>query len=637
MNLQSAKRLVSNPAAQSVMLLIVDVGIVWGSTALAYFLRFQGVVPPNFMENVVPVALVATGVFVLLFYMFRLYHQVLRYIGFEMVVRAAGACAAAFTAMALAVVFTTPSGATRPVPIGTLFILTLFTFLGAVSLRSWGRVAMYVQAQTLSSGARRALLIGAGDAGSLLLQDVRAHPGLGLRVVGILDDDPQMQGRLIRGAKVVGTTAELQSKAVELEADEILLAVPSATPAERRTILEAVSAAGLPARIVRMPTEHREPGVGDLHRVSIEDLLGREPVTLDMEPVRKRVEGRCVAVTGAAGSIGSELCRQIAAMGPSRLVLVELDETRLYEVFLEISDLGTTTPVMHLCDIRDDRKVAEVFTLERPAVVLHCAAYKHVPLMEIEPDEAVKTNVQGTRNVLRACEIAGVERFVMISTDKAVDPTTVMGLTKSIAERLTLDSCRRGLHACAVRFGNVLGSRGSVIPLFEEQMRRGGNLRVTHPEVTRYFMTIPEAARLVLQTLAISEGGEIFVLDMGDPVRIVDLAKRMIVLSGAGVSIEFTGLRPAEKLHEVLVQDSEALLPTAVEKISKVSTPPIVPADFADMIGSLGMFARVNDRAEMKKCLARIAPEFVGDGENFIDRSAVVTDQDLFTDEERLF
>ena len=311
--------------------------------------------------------------------------------------------------------------------------------------------------------------------------------------------------------------------------------------------------------------------VQDLRKVEVEDLLGREQTPIDVGQVRSTIAGKVVAVTGAAGSIGSELCRQVMQLSPARLVLIEIDESRLYELWLELSQIDAEVPVMCVCDIRDAEKLERVFEQHKPQVMLHAAAYKHVPLMELSPDEAVKTNVLGTRNVLTACEEHGAERFVLISTDKAVAPANVMGLTKALAEQVMLAEARHGeVLAVAVRFGNVLASRGSVVPIFENQLRHGGPLTVTDPEVTRYFMTIPEASRLVLQAQAIGRTGDIFVLEMGEPVRILDLARKMIALSGVPADIVFVGLRPGEKLHESLVHEHESLEPTGAEKIQRV-------------------------------------------------------------------
>jgi len=344
--------------------------------------------------------------------------------------------------------------------------------------------------------------------------------------------------------------------------------------------------------------------------VSIEALLGRDPVAIDVAGIAKTLAGRSVAVTGAAGSIGSELCRQIMLMHPRELHLLEIDETRLYELFLELRLSDADIPRMQICDVRDAGKVARILTENRVDVVFHAAAYKHVPLMELSPDEAVGTNVGGTRAVLSAALSAGVGHFVLISTDKAVRPSSVMGTTKALAERLAALYARKGLCVSTVRFGNVLGSRGSVVPLFEEQLRRGGPVRVTHPDVTRYFMTIPEAARLVLQAQALSDGGELFVLEMGEPLRILDLARKMITLSGARAEIVFDGLRPGEKLHEVLTHGDHQLVATGCAKILRLNALPLVATDFEYRVGALIDSARSAALPDTVAALAALVPDY---------------------------
>ena len=343
----------------------------------------------------------------------------------------------------------------------------------------------------------------------------------------------------------------------------------------------------------------------------MEDLLGREPTPIDASEVRDTIAGKIVAVTGAAGSIGSELCRQIMLLEPSRLLLIEIDESRLYELWLELRAIDPDVPQMCICDIRDEQRLDALIGEWRPDVLLHAAAYKHVPLMEIAPAEAIKTNVLGTLQVIEACERHGVKRFVLISTDKAVAPLNMMGLTKALAERVVLDAIRtERINAVAVRFGNVLGSRGSVVPIFEEQLSHGGPLTVTDPAVTRYFMTIPEAARLVLQAQAIGQPGDIFVLEMGDPVRIVDLARRMISLSGVPADIEFVGLRPGEKLHETLVNESESLLDTGREKIRRVDRVLVLERDFSEDIRTLIAHAEAGDDNALRRDIERLEPGF---------------------------
>jgi FlaA1/EpsC-like NDP-sugar epimerase len=569
------------------LLVALDAAVIVLATAVGYYVRFESA-PPVEYAAYLPHAMVAgIAVYVALFAAFGVYRLVLRYVGVDTVLRLVGATVIGAALLVGAdFVVRTPQGL-RFVPVGVLFVQWLLTLLGSAGVRLSVRVLAYVG--SAAPAGRRVLIVGAGDAGSLLLRDIESQPDLGLRVVGFLDDDDALLHRTIRGVPVVGMIAHLADAVARLSAEEVLVALPSATPERVREVLNLAASAGVKTRVMpRLVIDKGAVSLADLRRVELEDLLGREPAPIDIEQVRGTVAGKVVAVTGAAGSIGSELCRQALTLGPARLVLIEIDESRLYELWLEIERNHPGVARMRICDIRDADKLDAVFAAERPDLVLHAAAYKHVPLMELEPDEAVKTNVLGTRTVIAACEAHGVERFVLISTDKAVHPQSVMGITKAIAERLAIEACARGrLKTLAVRFGNVLGSRGSVIPLFQEQLRRGGPILVTHEEITRYFMTIPEAARLVLQAQAISDGGDLFVLEMGEPVRIVDLARNMIALSGIPADIEIVGLRPAEKLHEVLVTASEGLMPTERERILRVNAVPVPRADFAERVHAL--------------------------------------------------
>ncbi|MBE0417455.1 MAG: polysaccharide biosynthesis protein [Coriobacteriia bacterium] len=597
---------------QTATFVVLDIIIVWISTLLAYWARFGGSVTPEFLGNVSVVALAASVVFPIVFYVLRLYHHVWRYVGVDMIVKLATGIAIGLAVLSIGVLLITQPGELRPVPLGALVIMSAFVFIGSASVRSFGRLLSYFQTQGRSPSARNVLIVGAGDAGSLLLRDIENQPDLLMHVEGFIDDDPSIANRIIRGVRVLGAVDDIPAVVREHEVDEVLVAVPSASTEQRRRILDACTQAGIKTRIVEsMTLEKKSVGVADLRKVDVEDLLGREPVPIDVEQVSETIAGRVIAVTGAAGSIGSELCRQVINLGPSRLLLIDIDESRTYEMFLELRRTAPDVPRMHICDVRDARKVTELIGKERPSIVLHAAAYKHVPIMELEPDEAVKANIWGTRNVIEACEAVGVDHFVLISTDKAVMPSSVMGATKAVAEMLTIHASRRGLiKASAVRFGNVLGSRGSVIPIFEEQLRKGGPLLVTHPEITRYFMTIPEAARLVLQAQAISDGGELFVLEMGEPVRIVDLARKMITLSGVDAEIEFVGLRPAEKLHETLVHTGQDLLDTDREKIMRVNALKILPDDFDERIDALINTARVGDCVASVRLFTQVAPEF---------------------------
>jgi len=597
-------------------MMLVDVVIVWISTVLAYWVRFGGMVTETFSENMGMVAAAASVVFVVLFFVFKLYHQVWRHVSVDMVVKLATAVAIGLGILTGANFLLTDPGEMRPAPLGVLFGLGVLVFVGSTAIRAFGRLILYFQAQGDVTG-HGVVIIGAGDAGVLLLRDIENQPELRLHVIGFLDDDLRKHKCFIRGVRVLGSIDDLADVVEERGIEEAMIAIPSAHPDQRRHILDRCAEIGLKTRIMgQLAIDSDAVGVSNMRKVEVEDLLGREAVHIDIDRIAASLGGKVVAVTGAAGSIGLELCRQIVLVGPSKLVMIEMDESRLYETFLEIQRLDESVPVMAICDIRDAGKLERIFEREQPQVVLHAAAYKHVPLMEMAPDEAVKTNVLGSRNVIAACERYGVEHFILISTDKAVAPSSVMGLTKAIAERQLLSACRRGLRGSAVRFGNVLGSRGSVVPLFEEQLRKGGPLRVTHPDVTRYFMTIPEAARLVLQAQAISHGGELFVLDMGEPVKIVDLARTMIAVSGVETDVEFMGLRPAEKMHEILIHSEEDLLDTGSEKILRVNALPVTADDFEGIISDLIAAAVADDRVRIKDGFHRLMPDYVGFGEN---------------------
>jgi FlaA1/EpsC-like NDP-sugar epimerase len=593
------------------LLVPLDAVIVLIATVIAYYARFEAQIPQVFGRWMLPLAGVAVIVYVAMFALAGLYKIVLRYVGVDTLLRLIVAVAASFAVLLTLDLLLPPSETMRLVPVGVLFIQAVLVFLGAAATRLAARVLLYLRSSR-GRASRRVLIIGAGSAGSLLLREIQHRPDLELGVIGFLDDLSPLQGRTIGGVQVLGPTSELASVVESEDVDEIIVAMPSASQETVRRILNAAADAEVQTRIMpELVIAKGSVNLRDLRSVDVEDLLGREPTPIDVGEVRDTLAGRCVAVTGAAGSIGAELCRQIARMDPEKLLLIDVDESRLYELWLELADTSPEA-VVCVCDIRDSRKLDEVFATERPSVVLHAAAYKHVPLMELAADEAVKTNIQGTRELIAACEHHEVERFVLISTDKAVSPVNMMGLTKCLAERVLLDAVRRtNLNAVAVRFGNVLGSRGSVVPIFEKQLRHGGPLTVTAPEVTRYFMTIPEASRLVLQAQAIGEPGDIFVLEMGEPVRIVDLARKMIALSGVPADITFVGLRPGEKLHEDLISGHERLVPTVREKIQRVDRVVIPDQDFDDEVTELVRCAESDDRQHLLEAIETLEPGFL--------------------------
>lgn len=421
----------------------------------------------------------------------------------------------------------------------------------------------------------RVMIVGAGDAGASMIKEMRLHPENRKKVVVAIDDNKAKQGSRILGVKIAGGRQDIRRIAKKYEVDEIIIAIPSASQSQIREIAEECSKTKCKVQILPglIDLINEKVTVKKLRDIDIEDLLGRDPVKVNLRAISGYLEGRIVMVTGGGGSIGSELCRQIMRFKPRRLVAVDIYENSIFELANEIKAKFPDVEFdIVIGSVRDHDRMEEVFRKYKPHVVFHAAAHKHVPLMEANPREAIVNNIQGTKNLLDLAEEHAVSKFVLISTDKAVNPTNVMGATKRVAEMLLQDKSRNSrTNYAAVRFGNVLGSNGSVIPIFREQISHGGPVTVTHEEITRYFMTIPEAVQLVIQAGAMAEGGEIFILDMGNPVKIMDLAEKLIRLSGfepyEDIDIKVTGLRPGEKLYEELLLDEEGIQTTAHNKI----------------------------------------------------------------------
>lgn len=488
-----------------------------------------------------------------------------RFSGFDEVKRLTIACLGAGAACALMV----SMARLAEVPRAVLALHPFIALMGVCGVRIAYRM-VYEHARSRITGSdaevRRAVVMGAGEAAKLLLASIHRQ---GWIVLGLLDDDPVKHGARIGGVQVLGTLEDVGRIDVRAGATHVIVALPGATAHERRRAVDLASTTGLPVLTVPSASELQD-GRAHIERVrSIEpeDLLGREPVTLDEAGVAELISGKTVLITGAGGSIGSELCRQVVRYGPSAVVLFEMSELALYQIEQQISGLHPHLPLVRLIgDVKDAAQIGHACRTYRPHLVLHAAAYKHVPLMEKENAwMALQNNSLGTWNAANAAADAGAERFVLISTDKAVNPTNVMGASKRLAEMLLshLATQGRSTKFIAVRFGNVLGSSGSVIPKFKEQIAKGGPVTVTHPEITRYFMTIPEAARLVIQAAALADTGQVYVLDMGEPVKIIDLARDLIRLAGHSldeIPVVFSGLRPGEKLYEELLADEDDTL-----------------------------------------------------------------------------
>ncbi|MBN1106447.1 MAG: polysaccharide biosynthesis protein [Deltaproteobacteria bacterium] len=470
-------------------------------------------------------------------------------------------------------------------------------------------------------GGKRLIIIGAGDCGEKIYREIQDNAALRYRVMGFVDDDPSKIGKQIHGVPVLGATSNLQFIASRVKPDELLIAIPSAGASHMRSIVDRCKECGVPFKTL--------PGMGELingkvsvkaiRDVAYRDLLGREVVQLEEDRVRGYLTGARVLVTGAGGSIGSELCRQICRFNPESLILYERAESPLYEIDLE---LRTSFPgvrvVAVLGDIRDRHQLSHAFNRDRPQVVFHSAAYKHVPMMELHPWKAVRNNVLGTRNLIDVSQEHKVERFVLISTDKAVRPINVMGASKRVAELLVQNQNGCGAtdsRFMTVRFGNVIGSVGSVVPLFRRQIEKGGPVTVTHPDMTRYFMTIPEACQLILQAGAMGEGGEIFILDMGTPIKIADMARDLIRLSGfepdVDIQVEYVGLRPGEKLFEELITEGEGIQPTRHTKIMVLRGKSCDAALLNGAINELAHLAYKQDSSGIRAKLEEIVPEFM--------------------------
>ena len=461
------------------------------------------------------------------------------------------------------------------------FFITL-TLIGGARFLVRSLVERPGRADLVARRGREVLICGAGDAGNTLLRDIQRNRSLGYIPVGLIDDDPRKAGLRVQGVRVLGSREDLKSILKETKLDEVLIAMPSAPGSVRREITDACRAAGV--KCLTLPSLNEliagEVTVRMLRDVSVEDLLGRAPVRIEFERVSRYLNGKTVLVTGAGGSIGSELCRQVLRAGPAALIMIDHAENNLFEIDRQVSGRGRTVPI--IADCRDRDLMERLLVEYRPSIVFHAAAYKHVPMMELNPLQAVDNNALATASLTELASIHGVERFCLISTDKAVEPKTIMGATKALGERIVESRDRRSAtRFAAVRFGNVLGSSGSVVPIFRQQIAAGGPVTVTDAEMTRYFMTIPEAVQLVIEATGIADGGDIFVLDMGDPVRIMDLAENMIRLSGRepgrDIAIEVVGIRPGEKLHEELFNLDEHVQTTRYGRILRATRPALDP------------------------------------------------------------
>ncbi len=557
-----------------VFLMCYDMLAVFIASILALLVRFDfhlSGIPAQYLDEVWRSLPYLMSVTLAVFWFLRLYSSLWSYAGALEMMYIVSACILD-TFLAIAVILVRNWGDLFPVPRSFYILYGIFLMLLIMGCRYSYRGLRSLKIMYKNGTYRRnVLIIGAGDAGNQLIKEINNSSYVKKKVVGVIDDDNAKIGNYIHGAKVVGDRSSILDKAQELHVHEIIVAMPSASPKQIKGILDICKETG--CELKRLPGMYQlvngEVSISKLKDVDVNDLLGREPVSVDLSSIMGYVSGKRVMVTGGGGSIGSELCRQIAGHEPSQLIIVDIYENTTYDIQNELRmNFPELELIVLIASVRNTNRMECIFRAYRPEIIYHAAAHKHVPLMEDSPNEAIKNNVLGTWKMVQAADRFQVKRFVLISTDKAVNPTNIMGASKRICEMIIQTYNKRSqTEYVAVRFGNVLGSNGSVIPLFRRQIEQGGPVTVTHPEIVRYFMTIPEAVSLVLQAGAYARGGEIFILDMGEPVRILDLARNLILLSGHrpddDIPIVFTGLRPGEKLYEEMLMREEGMQETA--------------------------------------------------------------------------
>ncbi len=594
----------------------LDVVLIGLAFIFAFLLRFDFTVPPALLPLFRQGLLVSLLIKPLVFLLSGLYRNLWRYASLQDGVEIAKVVTASTVISGFVLMYLRHFA---PYP-RSIFILDWFLLLAMImsSRLVWRIYRETVIMPRRNTAGQRTLIVGAGEAGSLLLKEIRRQQDSAFSVVGFVDDDPQKAGMKLHGITVLGTTKELARLISSYSIEDVIIAIPTAAGNAMRDIIKSCEHCKVRFKTLPAISDIIEGkiSVSQIKDVDICDLLGRDPVELNQRAIRNYLEGKRILVTGAAGSIGSEICRQVARFSPAKLIVLDSAETPLYQIEKELSE---SYPDMRLApvlaDIRQAARLDYVFEAFAPEVVFHAAAYKHVPMIEYNPVEAVTNNIMGTRLLAEKANSFGVQNFVMISTDKAVNPTNVMGASKRAAELFVQALSRQSTtNFTTVRFGNVLGSSGSVIPLFKEQIASGGPVTVTHPDVIRYFMTIPEASQLVLQAGCIGNGGEIFVLDMGKPVKIVDLAEELISLSGLtpheDIEIVFTGLRPGEKLYEELLVAGEGVKPTAHQKIKVLESVEYDLKVVTAAVDKLAQSAACADIREVMDSLKQLVPEF---------------------------
>ncbi len=634
------------------LVLLSDIALLLLAHALAFYLRFESLFPEKIVHYYYHFMPVIIGVKLPVFYMFRLYNGMWRYTGLRDLQNIIGAVfVSSVTLLALMLLFNRFQGFSRSVFVMDALFTLLFIFASRISIRF--AFQRNRQRQERNIRKKRLLLIGAGDAGEKTAREIEDNPTIPYEVVGFVDDDPEKWGMRIHGIPVLGAADELVEHAANTGADELLISVVALSAAQMKRIVGLCQETSLPFKVLPSLGEliDGRVSINSIRDITYKDLLGREEVVLDQAEIGSYLRGKDILVTGAGGSIGSELCRQIIRFAPGRLILYDSCEANLYNIQMELlHEHGIEDAMPVLGEVQDLRLLDRVFREHRPKVVFHAAAYKHVPLLERNPWQAVTNNILATQLLIEAVIRHRVERFVLVSTDKAVRPTSVMGASKRMTELLMLAYSRNhwdgsfsgkweeidnygdpsayyaaeapnhGSKFMAVRFGNVLGSSGSVLPLFKRQIERGGPVTVTHPEITRYFMSIEEAAQLILQAGSMGGDGEIFILKMGEPVKIDQMAREMIRLAGKqpdiDIEIVYSGLRSGEKLYEELITEGEGIIPTGYQKIMVLRNDGSVLAEKKRVLEDLISNAEFHDEHGIKRLLQHIIPEYKNNGPN---------------------
>ena len=615
------KEVMNIPANRIAVLLFLDVMSILVASFMAIFLRFEfqfSMIPKEYLivyENILPWTIVITLLF---FWIWKMYKSVWRYASATEMINIAGATTCASVAQVI-MRYILPDA---KMPRSYYVLYWFFLFCLTCGIRFSYRILRFAKSKRHiwigKKQGNNVMIIGAGAAANMILKEIESSQYINMNVKCIIDDQPGCHGKIMRGVPIVGGRDKIIDAVGEYGVDEIIFAIPSASRTVKKEILDICKETGCKLRTVPGTYQliNGDVSVSKLKEVEIEDLLGREPVKTNIDEIMDYVSGKVIMVTGGGGSIGSELCRQIASHDPKQLIIVDIYENNAYDIQQElVRKYPNLNLVVLIASVRNTKRIDQIFETYRPEVVYHAAAHKHVPLMEVSPNEAVKNNVLGTWKVVQAADKWNVRRFVLISTDKAVNPTNVMGATKRMCEMIVQTYNNRSkTEFVAVRFGNVLGSNGSVIPLFKKQIAEGGPVTVTDPNIIRYFMTIPEAVSLVLQAGAYAKGGEIFVLDMGEPVRIVDLAVNLIKLSGykvgEDIEIKFTGLRPGEKMYEERLMEEEGMQQTANKMISIGKPIQIDEEKFLKQLAELSEYV-VQEPDDIREYVKTIVPTYV--------------------------